>query len=267
VAGVVYTVAEEMFASFQAARSCRMPDAMEMFIIRSASDGIIYGNPALTPEYGLNLDAGFRGNIALGSPSLIFDLSLFANFLNDFISQEYWRNSGKKGINYTYLNIERARIYGSELSLSFLYPAFLHPDNRLAFNATFVYTQGDKLRTHEEDDTGWFDSGAPLRTIPPFNCHHELNLRHILNSGLSFYLSADFRYYAAQHRIAPSSEGGYESLSYALFGAAAGLTRKGRLTFDLKLRIDNLADNAYRPFETLVRSMGRTAKLLLSTTF
>ncbi|MDR3129212.1 MAG: TonB-dependent receptor [Tannerellaceae bacterium] len=278
VAGLVYTVAEEMFASLQVARSCRMPDAMEMFIIRSASDGIVYGNPALTPEYGLNLDAGLRGNITFGGlngateaiphpPTLVFDLSLFANFLNEFISQEYWRNSGKKGINYTYLNIERARIYGAELSLTFLYPAFLHPDNRLAYNATFVYTQGDKLRTNDQDNAGWLTRGDPLRTIPPFNCYHEVNLRHILNSGKSFYLSADSRYYASQHRIAPSSEGGYVSPAYALFGISAGFTCKRRLTFDFKLRLDNLADNAYRPFETIVQGMGRTAKFLFSSSF
>jgi hemoglobin/transferrin/lactoferrin receptor protein len=259
-AGVVYTAWRNVFWSFQAARSCRMPDASEMFIMSSGTDGLIYGNPDLKPEYGLNLDAGLRGSVG----ACFFDLSLFSNFLHDFISLEYWTNSGKKGINYTYLNVDKARIYGAELAVGARFLQVLHPDNRIIYSGFFVLTRGDKLT----DEPHWFSKGQPLRNIPPFNTNQELLFRRMLTSAKSVYVGGDVRYYAEQDRIAPSSEGGYVSPSYCLFGASAGFTyRNGSGKWDFRLKGDNLADNRYRPFESLVPAMGRNVKMLISLVF
>ncbi len=95
----VYKLKSNISSSLQIARSCRLPDAREMFIVTSNTDGMIYGNPNLNPEYGLNIDAGLRGKLLKST----FDFSLFCNFFNDFISLDYWTDSGKKGINYTYV--------------------------------------------------------------------------------------------------------------------------------------------------------------------
>jgi hypothetical protein len=109
---------------------------------------------------------------------------------------------------------------------------------------------------------------VPLRTIPPFNTKHDLTLRRILKSAISFYAGGDIRYYARQGRIAPSSDGGYVSPSYCLFSISAGCTfRRGSTKWDTRLRVDNLADNKYRPFESLVCGMGRNVKLMLSVSF
>ncbi len=253
--GVVYTAWPAVFLSFQAARSCRMPDATEMFIETSNTDGIVYGNPDLKPEYGLNFDAGLRGV----AHDVSFDCSLFANFLQDFISLEYWKNSGKRGVNYTYMNIDKARIMGAEVSLGARFRNIFQTDNTLVYNSTYVLTFGDKL-THTPD---WFSEGDPLRNIPPFNTTQELTLRHLINSSKSFYIGADARYYATQNRIASSADGGYVSYSYALFGVSAGYTyKKYSKTWELKLKADNLADNYYRPFESLSYSMGRNFKIM-----
>jgi outer membrane receptor protein involved in Fe transport len=256
----VYQVQERLFASFQIARSCRMPDASEMFISTSNSDGYIYGNPSLRPEYGLNLDAGFRG--ALGF--LFFDLSLFSNFLHDFISLEYWNNSGKRGINYTYYNVDKARIFGGEFSLGAKFKPFFSPDNQMVYDGMFVYSQGDKLT----DVSDWLGKGAPLRNIPPFNTKQSLMFRRLVNSSVSWYLGGDLRYYATQKRFAPTADGGYVSPSYALFGVSAGVVvKRGGYKCDFRLRGDNLADNKYRPFETLVCSMGRNLKGMVTVSF
>lgn len=259
-AGVVYSLKPDLNVSFQLARSSRMPDAAEMFIETSNTDGIIYGNPKLKPEYGLNLDAGLRGK--LGDCS--FDLSLFSNFLHDFISLEYWKNSGKKGINYTYLNIEKARIAGGELSLEYNLKNVFSPKNKLTYNSTYVFTIGDKLT----DAPDWFSQGVPLRNIPPFNTTQELSLRRMFNSAHSAYIGFDTRYYATQNRIAPSADGGYISYTYTLFGASAGYSYKEHgCKWELKLKADNLADNRYRAFESLSYSMGRNFKLMGSLSF
>ena len=258
--GVVFSNTGNVYYSLQIARSSRMPDATEMFIMSSNTDGVVYGNPDLTPEYGLNIDCGVRGNIGW----LSFDCSLFSNFLHDFISLEYWINSGKKGINYTYYNIDRARISGAELSVGVKCPHFFHPDNVLNYGGIFVYTQGDKLT----DAPDWFSKGDPLRAIPPFNLSQEVTFRRLVSSSLSFYFGGDVRYYATQNRIAPSSEGGYVSLSYCLFGASVGITyRRASYKWELKLKGDNLVDNKYHPFETLVYGMGRNVKVMLSMSF
>jgi outer membrane receptor protein involved in Fe transport len=259
-AGVVYTAFRNVYLSFQIARSCRMPDATEMFIATSGTDGMIYGNSSLMPEYGLNLDAGLRGTFGPCS----FDLSLFSNFLNDFISLEYWSNSGKKGINYLYLNIDKARIFGMELALGARFLHVLHPDNRVIYSSSYVLTRGDQLT----GEPNWFSDGKPLRNIPPFNTRQELFFRRMLTSAKSIYVGGDVLYYATQNRIAPSSEGGYVSPSYTLFGASAGFTlRRGTHKWDFRLKGDNLADNRYRPFESLVPSMGRNFKLLINIDF
>jgi len=259
-AGVVYSAFRNVYLSFQVARSCRMPDATEMFIATSGTDGMIYGNSELKPEYGLNLDGGLRGTVGPCS----FDLSMFSNFLNDFISLEYWNNSGKKGINYLYLNIDKARIIGMELALGARFLHVLHSDNRLIYSSSYVLTRGDQLT----DEPNWFSDGKPLRNIPPFNSRQELIFRRMLNSAKSIYVGGDALFYATQNRIAPSSEGGYVSPSYTLFGASAGLTvRRGTHKWDFRLKGDNLADNRYRPFESLVPSMGRNFKLLINIDF
>jgi len=258
--GIVYKLTNDVNLSFQFARSCRMPDSKEMFIVTSGADGMIYGNPDLVPEYGVNFDAGIRGHVSI----LAFDLSFFSNFLNDFISLEYWANSGKKGINYTYMNIDRARIYGSELALRSQWDNVGNADNSIQYDGTFVYTIGDKLTEHPS----WFSEGVPLRNIPPFNTFHDLLFRRMVSSAVSFYVGGDIRYYATQYRIAPPQDGGYVSPAYCLFGASAGLIYKRRtVKWNLKFKGDNLADNKYYPFETLVYGMGRNFKLMLIADF
>ena len=259
-AGAVYEISPNIFGSLQVARSYRMPDTSEMFIVNSTSDGVVYGNPNLTPEYGLNLDAGLRGVVGF----LSFDLSMFGNFLHDFISMEYWAGSGKKGINYSYYNIDRARIFGAELSIGTKWKGFLHPDNTLMYNGMFVFTQGDKLT----DAPGWFSAGVPLRNIPPFNFYQDVSLRRLINSTSSVYVGGDMRFYTTQNRIASTADGGYVSPGYCLFGVSAGYSHKGRtFDWDLKLRGDNLTDNKYRPFESLLYGMGRNVKIMCMMKF
>lgn len=251
--GLVFRAAESLFLSLQIARSCRMPDATEMFLTASASDGVVYGNPDLKPEYGLNIDAGVRGDVY----GVNFDFTLFCNYLSDFISQEYWLNSGKKGVNYLYQNIDRARIAGFEFS----------GDRTLALSRTFAlvwdgmfsYTVGDKLTDA---------SHTPLRGIPPFNTRQSLSLRHALSPFSTVSIGGDVRYYSAQRRIAPVEDGGYISPAYCLFGASAMFSSQYRnILYHIRLRGENLADNRYRPFETLVYGMGRNIKLSLTVRF
>ncbi len=258
----VYQAWENIFISFQIARSCRLPDAKEMFICTSGSDGDIWGNSDLIPEHGLNIDAGIRGK--LKDKNITFDMSLFSNFLNDFIALEYWRNSGKKGSNYHYVNVDRARIYGAELAVHMQWYEAFHPDNRFVYNSTYVYTQGDNLT----DSPAWFGSGTPLRNIPPFNTKHDLTFRRILSSSSSYYLGGDVRYYANQYRYASSADGGYFMPAYCLFGASAGYKyHKHSVVWDFKLRCDNLANNTYTAFESVIYSMGRNIKAMLVITF
>ena len=258
--GAVYNLHKDIFISLQLARACRMPDAAEMFIVSSTADGIVYGNPDLKPEYGFNFDSGLRGQLGF----ITFDCSLFANFLHNFISQEYWQNSGKKGVNYIYQNVDKARIAGGELAVGTKWNDFLQRDNQLIYNGTAVITYGDKLT----DAPDWFSPGVPLRNIPPFNTKQELMLKRRFNSAWSAYLGGDFRYYATQNRIAPSGDGGYVSYSYALFGTSCGITLLlNSYKWDFKIKGENLADNKYRPFESLVYGMGRNFKVWMSVQF
>ncbi len=160
--------------------------------------------------------------------------------------------------------MDKARIIGGELAVGTKWNDFLRHDNQLIYNVTAAITYGDKLT----DALNWFSSGVPLRNISPFNTKQELMLKQRLNSAWTAYLGGDFRYYASQNRIAPSIDGGYVSISYTLFGASCGVTWfHNSYKWDLKIKGENLADNKYRPFESLIYGMGRNYKVLMSVQF
>ncbi len=158
------------------------------------------------------------------------------------------------------LNINKARIMGGELAWQLRYNNFFRPQNVLRINSTFVYTQGDDLT----GNSGWFKNGNPLRYIPPFNTKHDIKLQNTLSASFSWYVGGDVKYYTGQHRYALSSEGGYFMPAYCLFGASAGFSYKGSAKkWELKLKADNLTDNKYYAFESIVYSMGRNFKIML----
>lgn len=256
IASSVYKLFENAYVSLQVARSSRFPDASEMFLISSNADGIVYGNPDLRPEHGINFDMGIRGALE----SITFDVSAFANFFYDFISIEYWKNSGKKGINYTWLNINRARVMGIEISaetqlkLKITHPAAIN------LQSGFVLIRGDAFSIKNR----WTGEGIPLRAIEPPTMKSAAVFTTSIKRKFDIYAGGDLRFKFPQNRI-PPADSGYNHQGYAVAGLMCGLSiMRADHTIDIKIKIDNIIDKRYIPHETILPGKGRNFKLLVA---
>ncbi|MBB1486462.1 TonB-dependent receptor plug domain-containing protein [Oceanospirillum sediminis] len=95
----------------------RVPNLKERYYVFDHSNlgYMVLGNPDLQPEYSTNYQLGIE---LRPSPDLRFDLNLFRSDLKDLIatSVESVRNNV---VNYRYLNIDQARIFGAELAAGY----------------------------------------------------------------------------------------------------------------------------------------------------
>jgi len=255
--GSVFKVGNNSYLSFNYAHSYRSPDATEMFIETSSGDALLYGNPLLKPEYGNNFDAGFRGNS--GAWGWSYDASVYSNFLYNFIDKEIM--TGKKGVNYTFVNIGKAYIRGGELALQYRVRNFLIMHTSIEWDGSVVYTKGDDV-TH---CNSWFSSGDALTDIPPLYTRMGVKFARKFPRKGEAYVGVDCLYFGHQQKYAAQD---VSNPAYSLLGASAGFVYQWRqCDFALRFKVDNITDNYYFPFESVLPGMGRNLKLMLSVNY
>ncbi len=256
--GLVYNPLSDIFISLNMARACRMPDATELFVETATTDGLVFGNIDLKPEYGLNFDLGLRGSIS----NVTFDISAFSNFLYDFIGRKVWKSAAKKGMNYRYENIDRSLIYGAEISLGYNRKGVFNSKDNINYNGFLVYTRGYELKK----DKDWFSSdNVPLNNIPPLNSRHELIYRYNIGYRSSVYTGVNFVWFDGRTEYAPNS---YPTGSYSLLGCMAGVKKNYKNNdYKFSISVNNLTNERYRPFESLIYGMGRNVKFMITMEF
>ena len=256
--GLMLQLAEGTSLSMNIARASRMPDARELFMESATTDGSVFGNINLKPESGLNIDFGLKG--VLGS--VVFDVSMFSNFIHNFIIQKVWGGAGKRGLNYRFDNIDKSLIYGLEASIAYNKDGLFGSRDLLNYNAFAVYTKGYEITANG----GWLSKNRiPLNQIAPFNMRHELIYRYRLGGRASVYVGANVLWFGGRTEYAPTS---YPTYSYCLLGCLMGAQKAFEKTkWKLSVNITNLTNEAYKPFESLVYGMGRNIKILLSVEF
>ena len=256
--GLIYNPVNNLFFSLNIARACRMPDATELFVETATTDGLIFGNKDLNPEYGMNIDFGIRA----GYEGFIFDISTYCNFLYDFMGRKVLKTAGKKGMNYIYQNIEKSIIYGSEISLGYIKKGIFCDKDHINYNGFAVFTKGYELRK----DQKWFSKdNIPLNNIPPFNTRHELTYRYSIGYKSSIYAGVNVLRFNARTEFAPNS---YATGAYSLLGCQGGIRKRiGNCDYKFSLSVNNLTNEIYRPFESLIYGPGRNYKLLISVEF
>ena len=256
--GMVYTLKEDIYLSFNMGRAFRVPTAEELFTEVITCKGSKKGNPALKPEYGWNYDIGFRGRTSAGR--LSWDLALFCNRMYGFITEV--AGSPDSGVDFTYENTD-ARLMGGELSSSYRFDNVLKKSDNLLVSLSAAHVHGVDM----------FKDNAPLFGMPPLNFtpgvkYHAFSASRYVKG---YYLKLSARCTAEQNRVAekpPKTGGGpwgYEpSASHVIIDMGMGLTLKG-LPYNPKLRmvVNNLLNTNYHPWGSYVPAMGFNCKMVV----
>lgn len=258
--GLVFSFNPNTHLSANAGRAFRMPTAEEMFTEVISCKGIKQGDPDLEPEYSWNYDIGIRGSLT--ENKFQYDLALFYNILDDFISEI--QAAEIEGVDFTFKNTD-AVIYGGELSTSYRFYDVLKAGNALytGLGASYIYGI-DKFVGND----------APLFGIPPFKLSFDLKYRGLVNRHWLTGYSVKFQteYAAQQNRVPPvenineAGPWGYvPSDSHTVFNFTFGLN-SNTLPGHPKIRfiVKNIFDTDYQPYGSFIPAMGRNFKTTLS---
>ncbi len=206
------------------------------------------GDENLISEKNLEVDFSFH----IHGVHYVFDVSLFHNYINDYIYLTPTADTSGKGLTVYRHYQDDALLYGGEAGIDF-HPHILHD---LHIKSTISLVFGDNLELEQ-----------PLVMIPPHKWNNELEYTF---KNISFadkcVLSLNANYYFKQDRI--SSEEDITN-AYTLVNFSSGLT-KGK--HQISLHIHNLLDKEYTPHLSLLKEQripeqGRSISLKYAITF
>jgi outer membrane receptor protein involved in Fe transport len=239
---------------FNLARSFRMPETTEMFTDNYTSNGIIYGNPYLQPEFCNSIDLSY----SFLNEYFNFEASPFLWLMNNMISKE--EIYGMPGTNFTYVNIGKTRLYGGEINASLKLDKVLTKTDKMSVLMGMSYINGTDI----SESVDCWSTGVPLDYVPPFNLKSNLNYSCLLNKNVAFNFSFRTTYYTEQSRLGDNS---YATPAYVLFGCSlgAGLPNVS-LKPMLNVAVNNLTNSTYLCYQSYLPSEGRDIRVLLTFT-
>ncbi|WP_338073202.1 TonB-dependent hemoglobin/transferrin/lactoferrin family receptor [Halochromatium salexigens] len=237
----------------------RAPSPAELFVsgvhftCGRGCQNLFVPNPDLKPEKAHNKEIGLRlsqQDLLADGDRAGFRAAFFRNDVRDFIDREVvftFRpvpgNPGPGGVT-TQENVTDARLEGVEIEAIYDAP-------RWFAGLAYAQTRGDNETT-----------GKPLASVQPDEWISRLGLRFPAQ-GLE--IGARGRFIAAQDRV---PEGIEPSDSYNLYDIWLRWQPAERLAgLSLDLGVDNLLDEDYRPYLSVLQGPGRNIKATLSYNF
>lgn len=217
--GLNYQAGKRSYLRASFGQGFRFPSFIEMFVTQSLTDGIgVFANPDLRPEYGFNIELGFKQGFKLNQFLGYFDAALFW--------MEYWDMTefvfgfyppsplppGASPIDYAGFqsqNTARARIAGFELSYyaegkvsknltirtqggyTYNYPVDLSEDNGVETIGDYMKLFFQSIGSNSEDI---IDPMLRFRTRHTVKTDVEFDVKHML-------FGADIRYYSYVEKI------------------------------------------------------------------
>lgn len=232
--GAVYAVNDKMNVRLNVARGFRAPNLSEL-----ASNGVHegtveyeIGNTGLHPEYSWQADLGWD----FTSPVVSAQLSLFANFIDNYIFTQKLEGVKTEGYDtYKYTQGD-ARLLGGEASVD------IHPIERLHFANTFSYVNSVQL--HQPHDAKYLPFTPAPRWTSDLRYDIVRDGKTVDNTYVSLQMECNLRqnhYYAVNDTETATP-------SYSLFNVSAGTDFRvhGHKVASLLLSCNNLFDKAYQ---------------------
>lgn len=252
--GTKYKINTKSILKINLARSFRMPETAELFRDTYTSNGILYGNQDLKPEYTKSLDLNYQYFGRFFS----LDFSPYLWLIDEMIDKE--EVNGQPGTNYQYINITKARIWGGEISLRFPWDDFLNTRNSIELKTAAAYINATDITSSKT-----FDEGEPLDFVPPFNIKSELSFESDSEAMFSLNMNLYNIYYRQQTRLGEDS---YVTPSYFLWDLAFSLSaNKWYGNPHFRFLIKNLTNNEYKTYGSYLNSPGRDFRFSLSFNF
>jgi outer membrane receptor protein involved in Fe transport len=236
------------------ARSFRMPEPTELYADSYTSNGILYANPELKPEYCYSFDINFNQKLSF----IQIELSPFLWLMSNMISRT--EQKGLPGTTYQYTNIGKTRIWGGEVTIENPINNPFFATNKMNFSIGFAYLNGTDV-----SETDFFDKGTPLNYVPPFNVKSNLSYNFQLFKWVDCSWTLRPVYYVKQKRLGSDN---YATPSYLLLGTALGVSfTKLKTNPNINIAINNLLNKEYYSYYSYLPSEGRDFRIFLTFHF
>ncbi len=232
--GAVYNVSDRMNIRLNVARGFRAPNLGEL-----ASNGVHegtveyeLGNSSLRPEYSWQADLGWD----YSSPLLSAQVSLFANFIDNYIFTQKLDGVKTEGYDtYQYMQGD-ARLLGGEASVD------IHPVERLHFANTFSYVNSVQL--HQPREAKYL----PFTPAPRLTSELRYDIVRDGKKLDNMFIAVQGECNLRQNHFYAVNETETATPSYTLFNASAGtdLRLHGHKAATLLLACNNIFDRAYQ---------------------
>ena len=237
------------------ARSFRMPETTELFADSYTSNGIIYGNPDLKPEYCSSIDLSYR----VVNKYFEWEASPFLWLMNNMITKE--EISGLPGTNFTYVNIGKTRLWGGEINGKLLFDKVLEENDHLSIQCGISYLNG----TDVSESADYWSNGTPLNYVPPFNLKGDISYSGTFTKNVKYNCKLRSIYYSEQSRLGDNP---YVTPAYLLLGCNLGVNLPNLLSKpSLNVAVNNLMNTKYQCCQSYLPSEGRDVRVFLTFTF
>jgi len=234
------------------AHAFRMPESNELYADSYTSNGILYANAELEPEYCNSIDLVLSHN----TKAFNLEFSPFLWLMKGMITKEEIK--GMPGTNYQYVNIGKSRLWGGEIELNGQFTNLLKTGDQLKVAAGIAYVNGSELSSTED----YWDPGTPLDYIPPLNAKSRISYDGTLNKKTKLTFALRSIFYTEQKRLGDSS---YATPSYLIFGTSLGFHfTQIKTQPSINLAINNLFNSNYYAYNAYLPSAGRDIRLFLT---
>jgi|GEM_PF-5658460 len=237
------------------ARSFRMPETTELYADSYTSNGIVYANPELEPEYCHSFDVSYTYEKSFFDA----EFSPFIWFVDNMISREEIK--GMPGTNYQFTNLEKCRIWGGELSANLWLKNTIMGKDRLSASIGAAYLNGTDIGAN----AGLWAKGVPMDYVPPFNLKSNVVYNSPEDKKTELNVAIRATYYSRQTRLGESK---YATPAYTFIGCSAGLSIKRFKTRpSLNIAVNNLLNTEYYSFLSYLPGEGRDVRIFLTIHF
>lgn len=252
---ILYRIKKNSTLKFNLACSFRMPETTELFTDSYTSNGIIYGNSGLKPEYCNSIDLSYR----FSNKYFEFEASPFLWLMNNMITKE--EISGLPGTNFTYVNIGKTRLWGGEINGKLMFDKVLANNDNLSIQCGISYLNG----TDVSESADYWSNGIPLNYVPPFNVKGDINYSCMFTKNVKCSFKIRTTYYSEQSRLGNNP---YATPAYLLLGCNWGVSLPNLISKpSLNVAVNNLTNTEYQCYQSYLPSEGRDVRVFLTFTF